>query len=172
MLSMYSSASLGLGLRPMLLLILLSSTTFCAPPGQGGGNSAYYYRSLPDSHSCAILTDNSIRCWGFNYYGGLGYGHWDAIGDDESPASVGSVNVGDSVTQLALGGAHTCALLEGTYVRCWGYNKNRLGVFSRTPSGQLGYGHGRDIGYYETPASAGNVDVGAPVIKLWGDLLR
>ena len=115
-------------------------------------------------HTCALLTDGAVRCWGNNHYGQLGYGHTDDIGDDESPVDAGNVNVDvdRTITQIAVGQRHTCALLTDGAVRCWGRNKD----------GELGYGHTNDIGDDETPADAGDVDVGAPVIKLWGDLLR
>ncbi len=44
-----------------------------------------------DHHTCAILVDGSLRCWGFNEVGQLGYGHTQTIGDDETPASAGPV---------------------------------------------------------------------------------
>ena len=75
------------------------------------------------------------------------------------------MNVGANVTQLAVGGAHTCALLDGANVRCWGFNRSNLGTY-KSPSGQLGYGHTRDIGYYETPVSVGDVNVGGTVIQI------
>jgi cysteine-rich repeat protein len=97
-----------------------------------------------DSHTCALLEGGAVRCWGPNWNGELGYGHMRAIGDDESPSSAGDVNVGGRVVQLAAGSYHTCAVLEGGGVRCWGYNEN----------GQLGYGHMRAIGDDESPSSA------------------
>ena len=63
------------------------------------------------SHACALLADGAVRCWGRNERGQLGYGHTNNIGDDESPASAGNVNVGGTVAQIAAGGRHTCALL-------------------------------------------------------------
>ena len=113
-------------------------------------------------HTCALLTDGAVRCWGWNLFSSLGYGHANPIGDDESPASAGNVNVGGTVTQITAGSDHTCALLTDGAVRCWGWNEH----------GMLGYGHTDTIGDDETPADAGDVDVGTPVIKLWGDLLR
>ena len=77
----------------------------------------------------------------------LGYGHTNNIGDDETPASAGDVNVGGVVVGLGLGRYHTCALLDGGSVRCWGHNNY----------GQLGYGHTTPIGDDEPPASAGDV---------------
>ncbi|MBX7082821.1 MAG: hypothetical protein K1X88_26685 [Nannocystaceae bacterium] len=47
--------------------------------------------SVGMAHACAILDDGTIRCWGNNDMGQLGYGHTDAIGDDETPASAGPV---------------------------------------------------------------------------------
>jgi alpha-tubulin suppressor-like RCC1 family protein len=38
------------------------------------------------SHSCAILATGSLRCWGLNDHGQLGYGYVANVGDDESPA--------------------------------------------------------------------------------------
>ncbi len=54
-----------------------------------------------------------MRCWGSGVFGRLGYGNLKAIGDDETPASAGDVDVGGKVIQIAAGDAHTCALLEG-----------------------------------------------------------
>ena len=114
-------------------------------------------------HTCALLDTGTVRCWGGNESGVLGYGHTNNIGDDETPADAGDVNVGGTVTQIAAKAHfHTCALLDTGIVRCWGDNSH----------GQLGYGHTNNIGDDEAPADVGEVDVGAPVIKLWGDLLR
>ena len=38
------------------------------------------------SHSCVLVEDGSVRCWGSNAEGELGYGTTDTIGDDETPA--------------------------------------------------------------------------------------
>ena len=62
----------------------------------------------------------------------------------------GDVEVGGSVLQIAVGRLHSCALLDSGAVRCWGFGL----------AGQLGYGNTGDIGDDETPASAGDVQVG------------
>jgi alpha-tubulin suppressor-like RCC1 family protein len=97
-----------------------------------------------------------VRCWGDNFYGNLGYGHRDNIGDNEVPAAAGDVPVGGSVVQLASGQGHVCALLSGGRVRCWGDNT----------FGQLGYGNTAWVGDNETPASAGDVSVGGSVQQI------
>jgi alpha-tubulin suppressor-like RCC1 family protein len=107
-------------------------------------------------HTCALLTTGKVRCWGLGDHGQLGYGNTTEIGDNEHPSTVGEVDVGGPVKQLSTGHFHTCALLETGTVRCWGYNA----------SGQLGYGNGIHIGDNETPASAGDVDVGETVLQV------
>ncbi len=109
-----------------------------------------------DDHTCAVLDTGAVRCWGRGEYGQLGYGNTRDIGDDETPASAGDVNVGGPVAQIAAGYAHTCALLRSGAVRCWGAGG----------SGQLGYGNAVTIGDDEAPASAGDVNVGGPVTQI------
>ena len=43
--------------------------------------------------SALITEQDTLRCWGNNNYGQLGYGHTEPIGDDETPAEVGDVEV-------------------------------------------------------------------------------
>jgi alpha-tubulin suppressor-like RCC1 family protein len=44
-------------------------------------------------HVCALLDTGSVRCWGHNGDGQLGYGNTVTIGDNETPASAGDVDV-------------------------------------------------------------------------------
>ena len=55
------------------------------------------------AHACAMTADGEVSCWGRNELGQLGYGHTDAIGDDEPVASYGVVDVGGPVVSLAAG---------------------------------------------------------------------
>ena len=105
------------------------------------------------NHTCAILPGGAVRCWGFGREGELGYGNTKTIGDDETPAAAGPVNLGTGRTAVAVsaGDFHTCALLDDATVRCWGFGGN----------GRLGYGAQATIGDNETPGSAGPVDLGA-----------
>jgi len=109
-----------------------------------------------NSHTCAVLSTGAVRCWGWAYLGRLGYGNPNDIGDNETAASAGDVPVGGNVTQIAVGGAFTCALLSTGAVRCWGY----------ADLGRLGYGNTNTIGDNETPASAGDVPVGGNVTQI------
>jgi alpha-tubulin suppressor-like RCC1 family protein len=105
------------------------------------------------AHTCAVLDDGSVRCWGFGFDGRLGYGHTNSIGDDEVPGAVSPVNLGAGRTARAItaGDSHTCALLDDATVRCWGYAGN----------GQLGYGNTTTFSETQTPDSAGPVNLGA-----------
>lgn len=120
-------------------------------------------------HTCAVLDGGAVRCWGGGFGGGLGYGD---VTDRLAPPAA-DVDVGSPAHQIATGSSHTCAVIDGGSLRCWGLND----------SGQLGYGHTRNIGDDETPAQAatrmvpqdpaapngpmrllgGNVPVGGPV---------
>jgi hypothetical protein len=87
--------------------------------------------ALGSEHTCALLVNGKVRCWGNGSYGELGNGSSDAIGDDELPSAAGYAINGNAV-QIAAGDAHTCALLDTGNVRCWGF-----GAY-----GQLGFGNG------------------------------
>lgn len=102
-----------------------------------------------DDHTCALLSDGVVRCWGGASWGKLGYGNAANIGDDEGefPSTVGVVSVGGKAEQIVAGAEHTCALLENGDVRCWGNGGN----------GRLGYGNTNSIGTNEVPSSVGPV---------------
>jgi len=101
-------------------------------------------------HSCAVLVAGSVRCWGLGLSGQLGYGNGETIGDDETPASVGPVNLGTgrTVWKIAAGDYHTCAILDDRSVRCWGFGGN----------GRLGYGNPNNV---SDPSAVGPVNLGA-----------
>jgi alpha-tubulin suppressor-like RCC1 family protein len=78
---------------------------------------------------CALLGSGRVACWGSNAYGAVGNG-WDT-GDAWTPAPVPlpSVVYGlEDATALSTGAGHSCAVVSGGNVRCWGANS----------SGQLG----------------------------------
>ena len=79
-------------------------------------------------HSCALLTNGAVRCWGGNYDGQLGDGSTMPRGDP-----LGAPEVLTGVTMLAPGGAdHNCALLTTGRLRCWGTNNyGQIGTGAR-----------------------------------------
>jgi alpha-tubulin suppressor-like RCC1 family protein/subtilase family serine protease len=67
-------------------------------------------------HTCAVLFDSTVECWGYNHYGQLGNG---TTADSSTPVSVSGVS---TATAVAAGYDHTCAVLSDSTVECWGAN--------------------------------------------------
>lgn len=129
-----------------------------APPATGGdvdvGGPARQI-AAGRSHTCALLESGRVRCWGANHSGQLGTPITRSA-DLEPPAPITEVNVGGEVTQLAAGDAHTCALLRGGRVRCWGANAH----------GQLGHGTDDSVRAGVPPSESGDVRIGGPVSQI------
>jgi alpha-tubulin suppressor-like RCC1 family protein len=125
------------------------------PVGLGG--HAVRVVAAGDSHTCAILDDGSVRCWGYGADGRLGYGSTNDVLD---PGLAGPVNLGPGRTATAItaGSAHTCAILDDGTVRCWGFG----GAGHQFGDGRLGYGNTSNVGDTpaSTPATAGPVNLG------------
>ena len=87
--------------------------------------------SAGKSHTCALLDDNSVKCWGKNDFGQLGD---ESITNRNAPAT--AVDLGDkTVAAIRAGGNTSCALFEDGSLTCWGSNEN----------GQLGTGEGLSV---------------------------
>ncbi|MCK6511983.1 hypothetical protein L6R29_18735 [Myxococcota bacterium] len=84
--------------------------------------------ALGASHTCALLDNDTLKCWGWNTFGQLGYG--DTTTRTSPPPTTVDLGVGRTAKALALGGSHSCAILDDSSVKCWG----------RNAVGQLGYG--------------------------------
>ncbi len=75
-----------------------------------------------DMHTCALLAVGTVRCWGFNGDSELGDGtSIDRTAPVTVRASAGSSSPLSGVTAIAAGDGHTCALLAGGTVKCWGF---------------------------------------------------
>ena len=91
-------------------------------------------------HTCAVLSDDTIKCWGLNDMGQLGQGSKTAIGD--GPGDMGdalvAVDLGTGLTAKSVSGGsdHTCAVLSDATIKCWG----------DSGYGQLGQGNTATIG--------------------------
>ena len=111
------------------------------------------------AHTCVVLDNDAVKCWGLNDDGQLGLGDTNARGDgagemgDALPAVSLGLGAGVRVVAIAAGDAHSCVLLSSGAVQCWGAGGN----------GRLGSGNensrGDEAG--EMGASLPNVDLGA-----------
>ncbi len=82
--------------------------------------------SAGDQHTCAVLDNGSIKCWGYGAHGqtGLGEASWRGDTPNEMGDSLPIVDLGPGRTARAVSGGanHTCALLDDHTVKCWGDN--------------------------------------------------
>lgn len=82
--------------------------------------------SVGGGHTCALLNDASVKCWGYNANGQLGLG--DKLDRGDNPGEMGdnlpAVNLGTGKTAVAIsvGGSTSCALLNDGKIKCWGDN--------------------------------------------------
>ncbi|NBO84786.1 MAG: hypothetical protein EBV14_05520, partial [Actinobacteria bacterium] len=82
--------------------------------------------STGTAHTCVLLDDATIKCFGEGDAGRLGRGSTADVG--RTAASMGNallpINLGTGRTAkaIATGAAHTCALLDDDSVKCWGAN--------------------------------------------------
>ncbi len=78
--------------------------------------------SFGSGFGCAVLTDNTIECWGSNTQGQLGDGTTNFA---STPVAVDGITTADKVDA---GFLHTCAVLADDTARCWGHNfQGKLG---------------------------------------------
>ena len=83
-------------------------------------------------HSCAILDNNTLKCWGQNTYGQLGLGDITARGD-------GAGEMGDALPTVNLGAGRTALKVSAFgYVTCVILDNNATKCFGRNNYGQLG----------------------------------
>ena len=113
------------------------------------------------AHTCALLDDGSVKCWGQNNHGQLGQG--DTVDRGSGAGQMGdalpaiNLGTGRTATQLGCGEKHTCVLLDDATVKCWGVSE----------FGQCGGGSTANVG-----AAAGDmgdnllpVDLGAGTLQ-------
>jgi alpha-tubulin suppressor-like RCC1 family protein len=82
------------------------------------------------SHTCALATDGTVYCWGQNDWGQCATGLGDAGFNNNDVLTPTQVQLTGKVLQVEAGTNHTCALIVGGSVMCWGANDR----------GQLGQG--------------------------------
>jgi alpha-tubulin suppressor-like RCC1 family protein len=95
--------------------------------GLGAGVSGVAAGGL---HTCAVTAAGAVLCWGGNSSGELGNGT-----TSDSLVPVGVKGLSSGATAVAVGFGHSCAIVAGGGLKCWGLNKY----------GQLGNGTTSEI---------------------------
>ena len=84
--------------------------------------------SLGGNHSCALISEGGVKCWGSNAFGQLG----DGTTDDKHAPDSWVTDMDSGATAITSGYHHTCALLFGA-MKCWGENGvGQLGIGTTT----------------------------------------
>ena len=111
--------------------IVESGTVDCASATQYGNFLPHEVVAFPNlspltgatqltagSAACALLEGGTVDCWGDNSYGEGGNGGTQTSPYDY-PVQVSNLS---NAVQVSTGGTHTCALISGCAVDCWGSN--------------------------------------------------
>jgi len=102
-------------------------------------------------HTCAVLADGSVSCWGYNAKGQLGNG---LTANSALPVSV--IDLPGPARTISAGASHTCAILVDKSAYCWGANEH----------GQLGNGTQTA---WTRPVKVSNLDQGVSSISAGTD---
>ncbi len=106
-----------------------SSTKRLTPVQVSGLGNGVIDISAGEVHTCAIhrttAGKHAAKCWGSNNKGQLGNGA--TSGEQNAPVPVGG-ELGDLVTDISAGNAHTCAIQDG---KAWCWGDNSLGQLGR-----------------------------------------
>jgi alpha-tubulin suppressor-like RCC1 family protein len=121
-------------------VITASLDTFIYTAAQCGTVKDVVDLQVGSDHACVRHAGGTFACWGERYYGQLGLG-----GDvtDDVPPYGSDTSLSGRVASLVAGASHTCALLEGGAVICFGLNSK----------GQVGPNPGTMAEEVRTPAT-------------------
>ena len=104
----------------------------------GGGQNTPLQTNMPSArtaiqvspglhHSCAIMDDQSVWCWGQNAQGQIGNGN-APVDVNQGPVGV-LMPAGRTAVALAGGSQYSCAVLDDGSAVCWGSNNfGQLGI--------------------------------------------
>ncbi len=143
----WDSEPLGLPSPPFYVNLALPTDVPTLPAGSGAVSISVGVRS-----ACAVLEDQTARCWGASpWLGNSSLPTFSENATDSSPPVVVEATPGVPlfpVSQIDINFLHACAIVDGA-AKCWGAGEY----------GQLGDGTGVEVGGINVPSSHLPVDV-------------
>jgi alpha-tubulin suppressor-like RCC1 family protein len=129
--------------RNMAVQVRTSGTTYLTNVTQAAAGH---------NHTCALRSDGTAWCFGYNVYGEVGNGGLDG---NDHPVATEVVGPGGSgyltgVAELTAGRFHSCARLSDGSVYCWGDNDH----------GELGDGTNNSSGF---PVQSGSISTATQI---------
>lgn len=92
-------------------------------PGSDRKGEVRVQVSVGAGHSCALVANSELYCWGDNRYGQLG------DGSQRSRQAAGPVRGSSALVAVSSGKGHTCAIDRRAQLWCWGDNRfGQLGL--------------------------------------------
>ena len=136
----------------------------------GSGRTALSTASGWDE-TCAILDDQTLRCWGLNGNGKLGLG--DTLNRSAPPVTPVALGAGRTPSAVTVAEYHVCVLLDNGTVKCWGSGgRGSLGVgdtLDRTaPPSAVNLGAGRSAQMLATGYGTSCVLLDTRQVLCWG----
>jgi hypothetical protein len=110
--------------------------------GTEGGFPIYATKvALGTSHSCALFSNNKMKCWGNNSYGQLG------LGSTQTTFGTSAAHMGDNLPYLDLGTTDTITSIHAMhYSTCAVFSTGKAKCWGKNDFGQLGLDHTTSIG--------------------------
>ena len=108
-------------LKAGAIFVALIAVSLLLLESSGAGASTAPIIDTADYHTCAVMPDTGVQCWGGNQHGELGDGTTD---NSNVPVDVveGSGRL-SGISAVTTGYEHTCAVTVAGGAKCWGDNE-------------------------------------------------